>query len=100
MEMPEKEENQLDKEGNGQGNVEEIMEKEKLYIKINMEQEEGIMNIIPSSYSMKEREERMLTILREKMQRKEKKEPKEEEDGSSEKQTIENIEEKNIENLK
>lgn len=100
MKMPEKEENQLDKEGNGQGNVEEIMEKEKLYIKINMEQEEGIMNIIPSSYSMKEREERMLTILREKMQRKEKKEPKEEEDGSSEKQTIENIEEKNIENLK
>lgn len=100
MKKPEKEENQLDKEGNGQGNVEEIMEKEKLYIKINMEQEEGIMNIIPSSYSMKEREERMLTILREKMQRKEKKEPKEEEDGSSEKQTIENIEEKNIENLK
>lgn len=93
MKMPEKEENQLDKEGNGQGNVEEIMEKEKLYIKINMEQEEGIMNIL-------EREERMLTILREKMQRKEKKEPKEEEDGSSEKQTIENIEEKNIENLK
>lgn len=47
-----------------------------------------------------EREERLLTILREKMLRKEKKEPKEEEDGSSEKQTIENIEEKNIENLK
>lgn len=93
MKMPEKEENQLDKEGNGQGNVEEIMEKEKLYIKINMEQEEGIMNIL-------EREERMLTILRENMQRKERKEPKEEEDGSSEKQTIENIEEKNIENLK
>lgn len=37
MKMPEKEENQLDKEGNGQGNVEEIMEKEKLYIKINIE---------------------------------------------------------------
>lgn len=82
MKMPEKEENQLDKEGNGQGNVEEIMEKEKLYIKINIEQEEGIMNIL------------------ERVQRKEKKEPKDEEDGSSEKQTIENIEEKNIENLK